>query len=117
MSDLVIRFVLGGAIVSLFAAIGETFQPKSVAGLFGAAPSVAVATLVLAYATKDSGYVALEARSMLLGAAALFVYSAACVAATKRPAVPVALGAAVAWIAWGAVAFAGWVALRAAGAA
>jgi hypothetical protein len=117
MPELALRFVLGGVIVSLFAAAGETFQPKTFAGLFGAAPSVAVATLAIAYVSRGSAYVAIEARSMLLGSAALFVYSAACVSATKRDWMPVWLGAVLAWAAWAVVAFASLAVLRAAGGA
>ena len=40
-----IRFLVGGAVVSVFALIGDLVKPKSFAGLFGAAPSVALATL------------------------------------------------------------------------
>jgi hypothetical protein len=114
--ELAVRFLLGGAIVSLFAAVGEMFKPKTFAGLFGAAPSVAIATLAIAYHGKDGGYVAVEARSMLLGCAALFVYAAACVAATSWKEVPVWLGAMLAWGAWAAVAFGSLAVVRAAGA-
>jgi hypothetical protein len=44
-AELVIRFLVGGLVVSLFAALGEVFRPKSSAGLFGAAPSIALATI------------------------------------------------------------------------
>jgi hypothetical protein len=55
--------------------IGDLFKPKSFGGLFGAAPSVAIATLALTVHKDGSSYAALEARSMIAGAAALFVYS------------------------------------------
>jgi hypothetical protein len=42
--ELVARFLIGGIIVSLFAAIAEIVRPKSFAGLFGAAPSIALTT-------------------------------------------------------------------------
>ena len=41
MGEIILRFILGGAIVSAFAAMGDMLKPKSFAGLFGAAPSVA----------------------------------------------------------------------------
>ena len=44
-TELVIRFVVGGAIVSLFAVLGDVVCPKTLSGVFGAAPSVALATL------------------------------------------------------------------------
>jgi Protein of unknown function (DUF3147) len=77
MHDLLIRFLIGGLVVSSFALLGEVFQPRSFAGLFGAAPSIALATLGLAIARHGHVYAALEARSMLLGAVAFFVYATA----------------------------------------
>ena len=37
VAQIVVRFVIGGFIVSLFAALGDALKPKSFAGLFGAA--------------------------------------------------------------------------------
>jgi hypothetical protein len=45
------------------------------AGLFGAAPSVALATLALAFAQHGFDYVATEARSMAIGAIAFALFS------------------------------------------
>jgi len=75
MAQILIRFVVGGFVVSAFALIGDLLRPKSFAGLFGAAPSVALATLSLTVATMGSSYAATEARSMMAGAIALFVYA------------------------------------------
>ena len=47
MSQILARFIIGGMIVSAFAIIGDVLKPKSFAGLFGAAPSVALATLAI----------------------------------------------------------------------
>ena len=71
------RFFIGGAIVSFFAVLAEMFRPKSFAGLFGAAPSIALATLGLTIASEGSHYAATEARSMILGAIAFLCYAAA----------------------------------------
>ncbi len=73
--EYIIRFLLGGAIVSIFAVIGDLFRPRSFAGMFGAAPTVGLATLGLAFAKKGAQVVALEGRSMLLGAVGLAAYS------------------------------------------
>ncbi len=73
--DYLIRFVAGGVLVSLFAMVGDVLRPKSFAGLFGAAPSVALATLTLAFCKHGGRYVSIEGRSMILGAIALAVYS------------------------------------------
>src|ERR1700758_1365757 len=73
--DYLIRFLAGGLVVSLFAVAGDVLRPKSFAGLFGAAPSIALATLTLAFWKHGGGYVSTEGRSMILGAIALAVYS------------------------------------------
>ena len=73
--DYVIRFLAGGLVVSVFAVAGDVLRPKSFAGLFGAAPSVALTTLTLAFWKHGGDYVSTEGRSMMLGAIALAVYS------------------------------------------
>jgi len=78
MKEILVRFVIGGIVVSFFAVLGDLFKPKSFAGLFGAAPSVALATLGLTVASEGKLYTATEARSMIAGAIAFFVY-ASCV--------------------------------------
>ena len=72
---LVSRFILGGLIVCTFAVIGDMFKPKGFAGIFGAAPSVALATLGLTFTSHGGSYTALEGRSMVAGAIALLLYS------------------------------------------
>src|SRR5947209_8563641 len=76
IGELAVRFILGGVIVCIFAVIGDVLRPKSFAGIFGAAPSVALATLGLTLATKGGTYTGIEGRSMIVGAAALLAYSA-----------------------------------------
>ena len=73
--ELLLRFVVGGVVVSLFAILGGALKPKSFAGLFGAAPSVALATISLTVLKKGKPYAAVEAQSMILGAIAFFVYA------------------------------------------
>jgi len=75
--QLVYRFIAGGFIVSLFAALGAVLKPKSFAGLFGAAPSVAIATLALTILSDGKLYAAQEARSMIAGAIAFFFFASA----------------------------------------
>jgi hypothetical protein len=103
-TSVVFRFLLGGVFVSVFAAIGSCFKPKTFAGLFGSAPPIALVSLGVAFASHNLTHVALLGRSMLLGALALGAYSAACVALVSLRQVPVALGATLAWAAWGVVA-------------
>jgi len=75
MLEYFLRFIAGGIAVSAFAALGDALHPKSFAGLFGAAPSIALATLVITLSRDGAGYAAVEGRSMIVGAAALAAYS------------------------------------------
>jgi uncharacterized membrane protein len=76
MTDLLLRFFIGGIVVSLFALLGDVFRPKSFAGLFGAAPSIALATLGLTIHHEGKLYAAIEARSMIAGSIAMAIYAA-----------------------------------------
>ncbi len=77
MNEILIRFIVGGIVVSIFAVLGDVLKPKSFAGLFGAAPSVALATLALTVSMEGAPYAAVEARSMVGGAIAFCVYAVA----------------------------------------
>ena len=77
MGDLFLRFVIGGAVVSLFAVLGDLVKPESLSGVFAATPTIALATLAVSMHKHGAGYVAVEARSMIAGAAAFFVYAGA----------------------------------------
>lgn len=77
MTDLLIRFFIGGIVVSVFAMIGDVLRPKSFAGLFSAAPSVALATVALTIHKDGKAYAAHEAASMLLASIAFMVYATA----------------------------------------
>jgi hypothetical protein len=75
MKLILIRFIIGGISVSTFALLGDLFKPKSFAGLFGAAPSVALATLALSVVTEGRDNAATQSTSMMLSCIALFCYS------------------------------------------
>jgi hypothetical protein len=99
--QILIRFIVGGLVVSLFAAFGDAVKPKSFAGLFAAAPSVAMATLRLAMMTEGKLFVAVEARSMIFGAIALFFYAAVVVRLImkyKLHAAPAAISGLAVWM-------------------
>jgi len=84
--DLLIRGLIGGLFVSSFALLADVLTPKSFAGLFGAAPSVALATLLLTLRAQGSSYAALEARSMAAGAIAFSLYAyGVCLALLRWP--------------------------------
>jgi uncharacterized membrane protein (GlpM family) len=98
--ELLWRFLLGGALVSLFASAGDVLRPKRFAGLFGAAPSVALASLALTVSNSGPSVAATEARSMILssGGFILYVWVVHRVLARGRwPASLVTLGGLVVW--------------------
>jgi hypothetical protein len=102
------RFLVGGLIVSLFAAAGDVLKPKSFAGLFGAAPSVALATISLTVVSNGTAYASLEARSMIAGAIALVVYACTCKRLIMRFDFHAGVAATLALAVWISCAFAGW---------
>jgi hypothetical protein len=65
MEEFVLRFLIGGAVISAFASLGDVLRPKSFAGLFGAAPSIALATMGMTIARHGKEYAAIEGRSMV----------------------------------------------------
>ena len=105
-----IRFLIGGAVVCLFAALGDAVRPKSFAGIFGGAPSIALATVAITIHMQGAPYAATEARSMMIGALALAVYAwtASRILWRNRNVTRVTLALAVVWF---AVAFGGWLLL------
>lgn len=76
MKEILLRFVIGGLVVSGFALLGEVLRPKTFAGLFAAAPSIALATVGMTVAKNGAAYVSVEGRSMIAGAAGFAVYAA-----------------------------------------
>lgn len=102
MQEIVLRLILGGAVVSSFALLGDVLKPKSFAGLFGAAPSVALATLAITVNKHGAAYASIEGRSMIVGAIAFFLYasiSSRLMMRQKWAALPVTLFSLVAWFA------------------
>jgi hypothetical protein len=76
MTEYVVRFLVGGVVVSAFSMLGDLLRPKSFADLFGAAPSVALATLGIAVYRHGADYAAQQSWAMTAGAIALALYSA-----------------------------------------
>ena len=107
MTEYVIRFFIGGFAVSTFALLADVFRPKSFAGLFGAAPSVALATLAIAFWKDGPAYAALEGRSMMIGSLALCLYSIAACQLMKRYELSALVATVVSLIAWTSAALGG----------
>ena len=95
---LAIRVVAGGALVVAFSMVSDMLKPKRFSGLFGAAPSVATASLLVSGlamgAEKDVKY----ATGMIAGAIGLVAYSLAAAPAVKH--LGSVAGSIVAWVAW-----------------
>jgi uncharacterized membrane protein (GlpM family) len=106
--ELAFRFLVGGIFVSLFAVLGDVFKPKSFAGLFGAAPSVALATLGLAAIAHGSAYVATESRSMVVGAIAFLIYALVCMWIMARRRLAAVYVCSAALLVWGVSSLAGY---------
>lgn len=101
MKELLIRFLIGGFVVSVFSVISDLFKPKTFAGLFGAAPSVALASLGLTIMAQGTATAALEARSMILGGVAFLVYALVVshlVLRFRLAALPVAASGLLVWL-------------------
>jgi hypothetical protein len=111
MLDLVIRFIVGGTVVAAFALLGDLFQPKSFAGVFAAAPSIALATFALTASKSGLAYAGLEARSMMFGALAFLAYTLAVSASLVRHRGRPRVAAFTCLWLWFAVAAAGWAVL------
>ena len=79
-----IKALLGGTAVVAFAALGELLRPRGLAGIFAAAPSVALASLAVTSAVTGSGSAAAQAVGMIAGAAALVVASLLGIESVKR---------------------------------
>lgn len=100
IAELIVRFLVGGFVVSTFAMAGGVLKPKTIAGLFGAAPSVALATLSLTVLKKGKPYAASEAQAMILGATAFFIYACLVCRLLMRRRSPVLITASASLLVW-----------------
>jgi len=94
-----VKAIAGGTFVLLFALLGQVLQPKWFSGLFSAAPSVAVAGLIITVVDKGDHEASLSAIGMMFGAVG-FVVFAICVRAllVRHSALVAAALACVAWL-------------------
>ena len=81
---LAIKALAGGTLVAVFAAIGELLRPRGLAGIFAAAPSVALASLAVTLIVTGSGSASNQLMAMIAGAAALGVYCLLAIESVKR---------------------------------
>lgn len=98
---LALRGLAGGALVVVFALIGETVSPKAFAGLFSSAPAVAVASLAITIAAEGPAKARESSIGMVVGSIAMVV---SCIIAVMAiPHIKSLRGSLAAWIGWGAV--------------
>ena len=110
-SSIAIRCVFGGVSVVLFSLIGGIVVPKRLSGVFGGAPSVALASLTLTMIKRGGGPIPGLMDGMILGSMAFIAYvlAAKLLCARLSP----AIAAFLAWTAWFAVAGMGLLLARA----
>lgn len=95
---LVIKGLAGGSLVVVFALLSESLSPKRFAGLFSAAPAVALAGLTIVLLDKGAHDAHQNTVGMLAGSAGMVAYAAAVVPLLRRlSAARAAAGALMAW--------------------
>ncbi len=71
---LLVKFLVGGSLVVAFALICDMIHPHYAAGIFAAAPSIALASLGIGFISEGGVTVQQEAIGMAVGACAMIVY-------------------------------------------
>lgn len=96
---LLAKGLAGGLLVVAFALLSQGLSPKRFAGLFSAAPAVALAGLTIAVLDKGPHDARESAAGMIAGAAGMVAYAAAVVPLLRRTkAVTAAALALSAWL-------------------
>jgi len=96
---LIVKGFAGGALVVVFALLSEGLSPKRFAGLFSAAPAIALAGLTIVIFDKGAHDAHENAVGMLAGCAGMVAYAAAVVPLLRRThASRAAVAALGAWI-------------------
>jgi uncharacterized membrane protein (GlpM family) len=101
---LLLKGLAGGLLVVAFALLSQVLSPKRFAGLFAAAPAVALAGLTIVLLDKGTTDAHHEAVGMLAGSAGMVAYAAVVVPLLRRrPAWRAAAEALTVWAAAAAV--------------
>jgi hypothetical protein len=99
---LLLRGLFGGVMVVAFAVIAELVKPKVFSGLFSAAPSIAIAGLLVAAFTTGPAKASDAAVGMFGGALAIVASTILAAHAVQR--YGAVIGSAAAWLTWALVA-------------
>ena len=81
---LAIKGLAGGALVVAFAVLSQGIEPKRFAGLFSAAPAVALAGLTVTLLDKGAHDAHESAAGMIAGGVGMAVYAAAVIPLLRR---------------------------------
>jgi uncharacterized membrane protein (GlpM family) len=92
---LAIKGLAGGSLVVAFALLSQGLEPKRFAGLFSAAPAVALAGLTVTLLDKGAHDAHQSSAGMIAGALGMAVYAAAVIPLLRRTRPPGASVAAV----------------------
>ena len=92
------RALIGGLAVVAFSLVAEAGRPKRFAGLFAAAPSVAVASLAVTVLSKGANGTAPYAEGMLIGSAGMLAYCLVSLYLIDR--LHALVGSLLSWLAW-----------------
>lgn len=101
-----LKALFGGTLVVAFSGLGDVLKPRAFAGLFGAAPSVAVASLFVTVMASGAARAVVSSRGMVAGAAGMVAYCVAASALVKR--FGALAGSVLAYLAWIVTAVAAW---------
>jgi uncharacterized membrane protein (GlpM family) len=99
---LLLRGAVGGTLVAAFAALSETLGPKGFAGVFGAAPSIALASLLVTIADKGEHAARIQSLSMIFAGFAMSAYCLTAIVTVDR--FGALRGSALAFASWAVVA-------------
>lgn len=106
---LVAKALLSGTLVVGFSLLGHALRPRWFAGLFGAAPAVAIGGLSIIVLHQGDAMASLAAEGMVFGAVAFVAF--ALVVRVLEPRLHAALSSVLAMLVWLAVAVGGYEAV------
>lgn len=93
-----LKAIAGGTLVVAFALVSDRLKPKTLAGVFSGAPSVALASLGVTAVAMGSGKAAEAATSMFAGAVGMVAFCGLAVLIEQR--LGSVASSALAWLAW-----------------
>jgi Protein of unknown function (DUF3147) len=106
VAEVMLKALAGGLLVLTFAAIAQVLTPKRFAGIFAAAPSVALGSLIVTVAFSGDKNLPPSGAGMAVGGAAFVVYCLAAVPLVRH--FGAWKGSAAALVMWGITAAAGY---------